>query len=69
MRDDVQEYRGSSVRELPRPTETYSAGRVCSDPGCSTRLSIYNRSDTCWQHEPVRPYVERGERRKRDRAA
>ncbi len=65
MRDQTQEYRGSSVSELPRANRTYPTGRVCADPGCSTRLSMYNRSDLCWQHEPVRPYVERGERRKR----
>ena len=65
MRESAQEYRGSPVSELPRANHTYSAGRVCSEPGCETLLSIYNRSDMCWQHEPVRPYVERGERRKR----
>lgn len=27
-------------------------GRVCADPGCATMLSIYNRSEWCWVHNP-----------------
>jgi len=29
---------------------------------------MYNRSDRCWQHEPVRPYFERGRKPKREAA-
>jgi hypothetical protein len=67
MRDTV-EYRGSSVRELPRANRTYGRGRVCEEPECGTRLSIYNKSSRCWQHEPVRPYFERGRKPKREAA-
>jgi hypothetical protein len=67
MRDGTQEYRGTGVRELPRKNRTYPDGRVCAQEGCGTRLSVYNRSSMCWQHEPVRPYFERG-RRKREAA-
>jgi hypothetical protein len=29
-------------------------GRVCTQPGCSTILSTYNPSGTCWLHtEPA----------------
>ena len=63
MRDDSQEYRGSRVRELPRKNRTYPGGRVCAQEGCTTQLSVYNRSPMCWQHEPVRPYFERGRRK------
>jgi hypothetical protein len=28
-------------------------------------LSIYNRWDLCWQHEPVHAYISRGKRRSR----
>jgi hypothetical protein len=69
MRDGTNEYRGSAVRTLPRANRTYAEGRVCAETGCTTRLSIYNRSELCWQHEPVRAYVERGERKKRQAAA
>jgi hypothetical protein len=66
--EEGQRYRGAYVRELPRRNRTYSPGRSCAEPGCETRLSIYNRSTFCWQHEPVRAYVPRG-RRKPERAA
>ena len=67
MRDDT--YRGEKVRTLPRRNRTYEAGRTCEEVGCATRLSIYNRSKRCWQHEPVRTFVARGKRRRRDDAA
>jgi hypothetical protein len=67
MRDGSQEYVGTRIRELPRRNRTYPGGRVCAQEGCDTRLSVYNRSALCWQHEPVRPYFERG-RRKREAA-
>jgi hypothetical protein len=67
MRDGSQEYRGNRVRELPRKSRMYPGGRVCSHEGCGTKLSMYNKSPLCWQHEPVRPYFERG-RRKREAA-
>ena len=65
MADEV--YRGERVHQLPKANRTYSEGRVCAADGCGTKLSIYNKWDYCWQHEPVRPYFERG-RRKRDAA-
>jgi len=27
-------------------------GRTCEYPGCSTVLSTYNSTNTCWAHEP-----------------
>jgi hypothetical protein len=26
---------------------------VCRQPGCTTRLSIYNNGKFCYQHEPM----------------
>jgi len=63
MREDTQEFRGARVREVPRRNRTYAAGRTCDQPGCTTRLSIYNRSTYCWQHEPVHAFVARGKRK------
>lgn len=60
-----QGYRGARIRELPKANRTYPGGRVCAAVGCSTKLSIYNRWDYCWQHEPVHEYVPRGKRRSR----
>ncbi len=64
---DVSEekFRGASVRTLPRPNKSYGPGRVCADPGCETKLSVYNKWDYCWQHEPVHAYIPRGKRKRR----
>jgi hypothetical protein len=34
---------------------TFPEGRVCADPGCSTVLSIYNRRESCSEHEVAKP--------------
>lgn len=49
---------------VDRPNPTYPAGRVCDGDGCDTRLSIYNGSTLCWQHEPARIRLPRGPRKK-----
>ena len=69
MRDDTLEYRGARVREVPRKNRTYAAGRTCEETGCATRLSIYNRSRFCWQHEPVHAFVARGKRKSKNAKA
>ena len=58
-------YRGARVRELPRANAIYPGGRTCADEGCTTKLSIYNKWQYCWQHEPVHTYISRGKRRSR----
>ena len=68
MRDAPNDYRGTAVRQLPKASRTFAPGRVCAHEDCSTKLSIYNRSELCWQHEPIRPYVERGQRKRREAA-
>lgn len=68
MSDDA--FRGARVRDLPKANRTYPSGRVCAAAGCGTKLSVYNRWDFCWQHEPVHDYVPRGKRKRRsDREA
>jgi hypothetical protein len=32
------------------PDARASVGRMCDSPGCSTVLSTYNSSSTCWLH-------------------
>jgi hypothetical protein len=61
-------YRGSQVRELPKANRTFGGDRVCAAQGCSTKLSIYNKWDFCWQHEPVHEYVPRGKRKRKEAA-
>lgn len=63
-----QSYRGARVRELARPNQTYSTNRVCAAKGCTTKLSMYNKWQYCWQHEPVHSYVPRGKRRSKKAA-
>ncbi|GBD84952.1 hypothetical protein BMS3Abin02_01346 [bacterium BMS3Abin02] len=46
--------RGTRVRPRGRAPRRFSAERVCVEPDCSTRLSTYNRNDTCFRHSPLR---------------
>jgi len=63
MAQESAGYRGARIRELPRANRTYGPGRVCGAEACRTKLSIYNKWNYCWQHEPVHTYVARGKRR------
>ena len=57
-RDERLRMNGSAAgRGGGRELQTYRAGRVCDADGCETLLSRYNRSDLCWQHEPVHSYL------------
>jgi hypothetical protein len=60
-----ESFRGQTVRSLPRANKRYQADRSCAAPGCHTKLSIYNKWDYCWQHEPVHTYIARGKHRSR----
>jgi hypothetical protein len=60
-----ENFRGASVRTLPRPNKRFGSGRVCADAACGTKLSVYNKWDYCWQHEPVHAYIPRGKRKRR----
>lgn len=64
---DIEGLRGWLVRSLPAPSRTYREGRVCAAKGCGARLSIYNPSTLCWQHEPVRVYSVRAPRKRQRR--
>jgi hypothetical protein len=35
-----------------RPSRSFGKGRVCADPACEIRLSMYNSGKYCYQHEP-----------------
>jgi len=41
---------GARISALPRRNTCFAADRTCSYPGCITKLSIYNRRDTCFAH-------------------
>ncbi len=55
--------RGHHPVGLPRKSRTYAEGRVCADPGCETRISVYNRSDRCFLHAGARIPRLRGKKR------
>ncbi len=48
------EIHGSRPQGLPRASRRYPSGRVCSHPGCETRLSVYNRRERCWAHAEMK---------------
>ena len=43
---------GTRITSIDRPSKKFAAGRVCLEPGCETRLSIYNNGKFCYTHEP-----------------
>lgn len=60
--------RGISPGRGVKPAQTYARDRTCGRDGCVTRLSIYNRAEQCWQHEPPQKYVvHTGGRPRKDR--
>jgi len=59
-------YRATSIHPGIRPNRTFGQGRTCDALGCTTRLSVYNRSTSCSVHEEIRAYVVRGRRRPRE---
>jgi hypothetical protein len=46
-RDNVQYGPPSGGKRAPTRSQV---GRHCVEPGCSTILSTYNSSQTCWLH-------------------
>jgi len=43
-----------------RSVARFPTGRVCGNPDCRTRLSIYNDGDFCARHEPMTSTRTRG---------
>lgn len=44
---------GEKVSSYDHPAKQYPKGRTCGEPGCPTRLSIYNDGEYCSLHLPV----------------
>ena len=59
-----ERFRGASVERSPAQQELRGGPRLRRS-GCETKLSVYNKWDYCWQHEPVHSYVPRGKRKRR----
>ena len=45
--------KGTRPGHLPPQSRTESRGRICSEPRCTTRLSVYNVGNYCWQHSDI----------------
>lgn len=48
------------ITGLPARSRRYRQGRTCSQPGCETVLSVYNKAGTCWVHSPAKIPRTRG---------
>jgi len=54
---------GYRLGYTPRALRQSAAGRICAEPECTTRLSVYNAQDRCAVHQrPSRPPRNRGRR-------
>jgi len=45
--------RGTPFSGSDRPSRSFGTGRVCKEPDCETRLSMYNSGKFCYEHEPM----------------
>ncbi len=50
---DTTTFSGRKVAGKRRRPKTVDGLRMCVESGCETRLSKYNRKDTCHVHSPV----------------
>jgi hypothetical protein len=68
MHDHGLPIRGIGQGRTAKRAQTYPGDRTCGHDDCATRLSIYNRSERCWVHEPAQTYVlNTGGRPRKDR--
>lgn len=57
--NELSAVRGFGIGGADGQAVTYVPGRVCSHPGCGTKLSVYNASPRCWVHEEAKEFVLR----------
>ena len=58
--------RGTATPQKGRRPRRMNRDRLCAADDCTTKLSVYNRSDFCWIHEEPHPFVLDGVRKRRD---
>ena len=46
--------KGKAIKGITRASRRYQEGRVCADPECETKLSMYNKREYCNVHAPVK---------------
>jgi hypothetical protein len=55
--EELNVLRGVRAESRRSRLRIFPGGRVCDEPGCGTRLSVYNSRERCWQHEPPRSFI------------
>ena len=45
--------KGTRLQGRPRKSKQFDKGRTCADASCETPLSMYNKKDKCFLHQPV----------------
>ena len=50
---DEARFSAFPIVSVERSTRRSKAGRICNDPSCETRLSIYNDGKFCSLHAPM----------------
>jgi hypothetical protein len=53
---------GHTLSGGERPSKAFGKGRICREPGCTTKLSMYNNGKYCYQHEPMAVPRPRGQK-------
>jgi hypothetical protein len=53
---------GHTLSGSERPSRSFGKGRTCREPGCNTRLSMYNNGKYCYVHEPMAVPRTRGKK-------
>jgi hypothetical protein len=51
--EEERAMKGTRPGHLPQPSRVIEGQRECAEPGCSTRLSVYNARNHCWQHADI----------------
>lgn len=53
---------GHPIAGSERPSKAFGRNRTCKEPGCETKLSMYNNGKYCYSHEPMAVPRTRGKK-------
>jgi len=60
LRNERQVVSGSLVRGVRRKPKRHAEGRVCAKSACTTKISVYNKTEFCNPHKPFKAPRVRG---------
>jgi hypothetical protein len=52
----------TSINGSDRPSKAFGTDRLCREPDCETRLSMYTNGKYCYLHEPMAVPRTRGKK-------